>query len=81
MVDLVAARPIHLAIIEGVKSMSGGEGPWVKGDLKPVSPGLLVAGLNPVDYRCGRDGGHGVRPDGGSRHAAVRRLRQHARIS
>ena len=28
--DLVAARPIHLAIIDGISSMAGGEGPWVK---------------------------------------------------
>jgi len=28
--DLVAARPIHLAIIDGIASMAGGEGPWVK---------------------------------------------------
>jgi len=49
VVDLVAARPIHLAIIDGVKTMAGGEGPWVSGDLKVVSPGVLVAGLNPVN--------------------------------
>jgi len=29
VVDLVGARPIHLAIIEGVKTLTGGEGPWV----------------------------------------------------
>lgn len=28
--DLVAARPIHLAIIDGIGTMAGGEGPWVK---------------------------------------------------
>lgn len=49
VVDLVAARPVHLAIVDGVKSMTGGEGPWVRGDLKAVSPGVLVAGLNPVN--------------------------------
>jgi len=45
--ELVAARPIDLAIIDGVESMAGGEGPWIRG-VRPISPGLLVAGTNPV---------------------------------
>jgi uncharacterized protein (DUF362 family) len=49
VVDLIAARPIHLAIVEGVKTMTGGEGPWVGEDCKAVAPGVLVAGLNPVN--------------------------------
>src|SRR4051812_6213557 len=48
VVDLISARPIHLAIVEAVKTMTGGEGPWVAGDLQLVAPGVLVAGLNPV---------------------------------
>jgi uncharacterized protein (DUF362 family) len=48
VVDLCSARPIHLAIVEGIKTMTGGEGPWVRGDLKPVAPGVILAGLNPV---------------------------------
>ncbi len=48
VVDLISARPIHLAIVEGIKTMTGGEGPWVRGDLQQVAPGLLVAGTNPV---------------------------------
>ena len=47
MVDLVSARPIHLSIVEGIKSMTGGEGPWVSGGA-PCKPGVIVAGLNPV---------------------------------
>ena len=47
VVDLVAARPIDLQIIDGVKSISGGEGPWAPG-VVVVQPGLLVAGTNPV---------------------------------
>ncbi len=47
VVDLVAARPVDLQIIDGVKSMSGGEGPWAPG-VAAVQPGLLVAGMNPV---------------------------------
>jgi uncharacterized protein (DUF362 family) len=45
--DLVAARPIHLAIIDGVESIAGGEGPWNRG-VRMVKPGVLIAGLNPV---------------------------------
>jgi uncharacterized protein (DUF362 family) len=45
--DLAAARPIHLAVIEGVESMAGGEGPWNRG-VRRNSPGVLVAGFNPV---------------------------------
>ncbi len=48
--DLVAARPIDLAILDGVQSCVGGEGPWVRGSkaLPPGQPGLLVVGRNPV---------------------------------
>lgn len=43
--------------------MSGGEGPWC-GDaatLKLTTPGLLIAGLNPVAHRRCRHGGDGIR--------------------
>ena len=48
--DLVAARPIHLAVIDGIYSMTGGELPnqgrgWIH---KPVHPGVLIAGMNCV---------------------------------
>jgi uncharacterized protein (DUF362 family) len=46
--DLAVVRPIHLAIIDGVESMAGGEGPWIRGPLRAVKPGVLIAGLNPV---------------------------------
>ncbi len=49
VVDLVAARPIHLAIVEGIHTMTGGEGPWVRGPLGAVRPGVLAAGTNPVN--------------------------------
>jgi uncharacterized protein (DUF362 family) len=45
--DLAAARPIDLAVIDGVESVAGGEGPWI-GNLRLVQPGVLLAGLNPV---------------------------------
>jgi uncharacterized protein (DUF362 family) len=50
VVDICAARPIHLAVIDGITSMSGGEGPWCKeaAELKFTDPGVLITGLNPV---------------------------------
>jgi uncharacterized protein (DUF362 family) len=49
VVDLVAARPIDLAIVDGIKTMTGGEGPWVNEKQVGVSPGVLVAGTNCVN--------------------------------
>jgi uncharacterized protein (DUF362 family) len=46
--DIVAARPIHLAIVDAIDTMTGGEGPWIRA-VNPVHPGLLIAGLNPVN--------------------------------
>ena len=48
--DLVTVRPIHLAVIDGIYTMTGGELPnqnrnWVH---TAVHPGLLIAGLNCV---------------------------------
>jgi uncharacterized protein (DUF362 family) len=45
--DLAGARPVDLAVIDGVESVKGGEGPWIN-TLARISPGLLIAGRNPV---------------------------------
>jgi uncharacterized protein (DUF362 family) len=45
-VDAVGIRPIDLAIIDGIETVSGGEGPWLK--LAAQKPGLLLAGRNAV---------------------------------
>ncbi len=47
IVDAIRIRPIDLAIIDGIESVSGGEGPW-NGALKRQTPRLLIAGRNPV---------------------------------
>ena len=48
-VDVCAARPIHLSIIDGIMAMSGGEGPWCGVELlKLTTPGVLIVGLNMV---------------------------------
>ena len=48
LVERRRARPVDLAIIDGVQSVSGGEGPWIRG-LRYVEPGVLIAGLNAVN--------------------------------
>jgi len=49
VVDLISARPIDLAIVEGIKTMTGGEGPWMREKITGVNPGVLVAGTNCVN--------------------------------
>ena len=46
-VDSLGIRPIDLSIIDGVETVSGGEGPWIEG-LKLQKPDLLLVGRNPV---------------------------------
>lgn len=45
--ELNRIRPIDLAIVDGVKTTEGGEGPWI-GMMTPVQPGVLFAGKDPV---------------------------------
>lgn len=53
VVDLNRARPIHLALVDGIRTAEGGEGPW-NTNLNPVRPGLLALGKSPlaVDTLC-----------------------------
>ncbi len=46
-IDQVGIRPIDLAIVDGVETVRGGEGPWLKG-LERMTPGVIIAGRNPV---------------------------------
>lgn len=45
IVDLNRARPIHLALLDGVATIEGGEGPW-NTYTRQVKPGVLLAGKN-----------------------------------
>ena len=47
LVDQVGIRPIDLAIVDGVETVRGGEGPWLPG-LERMTPGVILAGRNPV---------------------------------
>jgi uncharacterized protein (DUF362 family) len=51
--DLAASRPIHLAVIDGIYTMTAGELPYTREHSKEwvnkaVHPGLLIAGMNCV---------------------------------
>ena len=50
--DLVASRPIHLAVIDGIYTMTAGELPYQAKDKQwinqTIHPGLLIAGMNCV---------------------------------
>jgi uncharacterized protein (DUF362 family) len=47
IMDLNRARPIHLGLIDGIKTTQGGEGPWIK-TMSPIAPGVLIAGKDVV---------------------------------
>lgn len=47
LVDQIAIRPVDLAIVDGVETVRGGEGPWLKG-LDRMTPGVIIVGRNPV---------------------------------
>ena len=47
IVDLNRARPVDLALIDGIKTTEGGEGPWIQ-TMAAVEPGVLIAGKDPV---------------------------------
>ncbi|HVO13495.1 MAG TPA: DUF362 domain-containing protein [Vicinamibacteria bacterium] len=47
IVDENLARPVHLAVVDGVRTIRGGEGWWNTG-IAAIDPGVIVAGWNPV---------------------------------
>lgn len=46
--ELNAALPIGLSFIDGIETMRGGEGPWIRG-VDIVKPGLLILGTNAIN--------------------------------
>jgi len=47
IIDINRIRPIHFSLVDGIKSAEAGEGPWIQ-TFTPNTPGVLVAGKNPV---------------------------------
>jgi uncharacterized protein (DUF362 family) len=47
--DVCAARPSDLAIIDGIETMAGGEGPWNGPDISFVKSNLIALGTNCVN--------------------------------
>ncbi|RPJ51755.1 MAG: DUF362 domain-containing protein, partial [Chloroflexi bacterium] len=47
IVDLNRARPVNLALIDGIMTAEAGEGPWISA-FTPVQPGVMFAGKDPV---------------------------------
>ncbi len=47
ILDLNRSRPIHLGLIDGIKTTDGGEGPWIQ-TLSAVQANVLLAGKDPV---------------------------------
>ena len=47
IVDENAARPIHLAVVDGITTIRGGEG-WWNPNIGPMAPGVIVAGFDAV---------------------------------
>lgn len=45
--DLNAARPVHLAVVDGIKNAKGGEGVW-NPNFRPYESHVLFAGKDPV---------------------------------
>jgi len=45
--DCLGARPIDLAVIDGIETNRAGEGPWAA-KAQPIQPGLLFVGRNPL---------------------------------
>ncbi len=71
LVDILGARPVDLAIADGIVSMVGGEGPWVLGS-KPCHPGILVVGKNIVNTDAVAAATMGDNPRAGRHEAPYR---------
>lgn len=71
LVDILGARPVDLAIVDGIVSMVAGEGPWVLGS-KPCHPGTLVVGRNVVNTDAVAAACMGYNPRAGRHEAPYR---------
>ncbi|HXE14349.1 MAG TPA: DUF362 domain-containing protein [Bryobacteraceae bacterium] len=50
LVDQNGIRPVDLAIVDGIETVRGGEGPWLPGDgVERMTPGVIIVGRNAVN--------------------------------
>ena len=71
LVDILGARPVDLAIADGIIATAGGEGPWVLGS-KPCHPGILIVGRNCVNTDSVAAACMGYNPRAGRHEAPYR---------
>ncbi|MDF1512441.1 MAG: DUF362 domain-containing protein [Anaerolineae bacterium] len=82
IVDLNVARPIDFALIDGVITIDGGEGPWVQtygNDL--IKAGVLFAGKNPVSTDAVATAAQGFDPTAPSMTAPFVRSDNHLELA
>ncbi len=84
IVDLAAAFPIALTVIDGISTIQSAEGWWNGSMVSVTRPGLLIAGLNPVNTDAVAAAVMGFEPDApdrtwpfvnGTNHLALARRR------
>ncbi|MFN2298818.1 MAG: DUF362 domain-containing protein [Anaerolineales bacterium] len=80
VMDLNRARPVNLALIDGIKTVDGSEGPWNM-DLGAKSPGLLIGGKNPVATDAAAVAAMGFDPEAEYPAAPFLRAENHLNIA
>ncbi len=69
IVDLAAAFPVSLVVIDGISTIQTGEGWWIGSMVSVTRPGLLIAGRNPVSTDAVAAAVMGFNPDAADRTA------------
>jgi uncharacterized protein (DUF362 family) len=80
VVDLNLARPVHLSIIDGIKTVEAGEGSWAAG-VNQVTPGVLLAGKNSVSTDAIATAVQGFDPTGEHPEAPFSRAVNHLNLA
>lgn len=80
IVDLNRARPIHFSLIDGIKSMQGGEGPWIEG-ASPIAAGVLLAGKQALATDAVATAVMGHDPAGENPHSPFVRCDNHLNLA
>jgi uncharacterized protein (DUF362 family) len=81
IIDMVRSRPIDLAIIDGIHTTEGGEGPWVRNTFGMVQPGVIIAGKNPVATDAVSTAVMGFNPDAPSHEVPFQNSDNHLALA